>query len=1143
MKKEWNPGHKWLPQKQKKAFRIMKLTFLFSVCFAMSLSATSLAQQRVSMQLGETKLKKVFEEIQRQTNHVLVYSDDQLRLNGKVTANFEDATVEDVLGEVLQGMGMTFRFENDYIVITRGEEQVLPQTPESVKVSGTVKDKEGHALPGVTVLIKGTQIGVATDVEGKFSLNVPDNQSLTLVFSMVGMKTQEVSPSDTENVVVVMEEEASDLDEAIVIGYGTATKKDLTGSVARFDSQILEESVAPNVAHMMQGQIPGLSVLTGDGAPGSSAKLEIRGVPSLGSVSPLIVVDNVPMTSDFDINELNPDDIENIDVLKGASSAAIYGSRAAGGVIMITTKNGKRNQKPVINYSYDIGISSLVEPINTLNTDEFKMLLLEAARNTAKAEGYNDINDYSWYRTYTSPGYFGEETTPWMEYIMQNGITQQHRVSLRGGSENIGYNASFGYTREEGEVKSTQFDRYTYNAGFNADINPYVKATVNVSGTISKRLNNGSTLSIAAEARPDIKAYNEDGTLYLHSFENAYGTISYYKNPIIEMLENTTTTKMNNMRLTGNLEFKILPELSLLAQYSYQSRKSETESYQSSRTNVGSGYWGDQKGAGSKGNDNVSNHEVEVRLTYDNTFNDIHRLTAVGVYTYTKERNDNYNVATSDFSDDYIQNAVWQGANPADYSWISGDASGSLMLSYVGRVDYRLLDRYLVTASVRADGSSRFAPDNRWGIFPSVALGWVITEENFMQSVPWISFLKLRAGWGKTGNGWVGEYGWRTMFTNTDYENSPAVVPSTIGNDNLKWETTKQWDLGLDYAFLEHQRIRGTLGFYLKKTDGLLYPFTMAPSTGMSSTQINFANIENKGVEFDITADIIQNQDWNWSFGFNINKNLNKITNIDAEFVSYPGSAYLGSTVIQEGESLGLIYGFETNGIFQNQAQIDYYESLNPDYRYQEEYDYRQTIPGDLILVDQNGDGRVNVTWNNYEDMVVLGCSRPKFEGGFNTRLGWKGLTLSLQATFSYGAKKIWDAYADQFNFSSSTPANVLDIALKRWTPENPNNEYPCMRLDYYSNYFTDFSVFKASYLKISNINLNYELPKHIIEKTKIFEKANFFVSVNNVHTFTSYPGPSPESFSTDVIAGASRDSDTYPKTRTFNFGVNVTIK
>lgn len=403
--------------------------------------------------------------------------------------------------------------------------------------------------------------------------------------------------------------------------------------------------------------------------------------------------------------------------------------------------------------------------------------------------------------------------------------------------------------------------------------------------------------------------------------------------------------------------------------------------------------------------------------------------------------------------------------------------------------------------------------------------------------------MKLRAGWGKTGNGWVGEYGWRTMFSSTDYNGKPAVYPSQIGNDQLKWETTVQYDLGLDYGFLKGQRISGTLGFYLKKTDGLLYSFTMAPSTGMNSTRVNFANIENKGVEFDINANIIRTKDWSWSFGFNINKNINKITNLDNDMVSQPGATWLSNTVIKEGESLGQIYGFETDGIFQSQEEVDYYESLNPDYMYQEEYEYRKTIPGDLKLVDQNGDGRVNVTRGNYEDMVILGCSRPDFEGGFNTRLSWKGFSFSLQATYSYGAQKIWSAYGNQFQFAAANPGNVLDVALKRWTPENPNNEYPCMRLNHYANYFTDFTVFDASYLKISNVNLTYKLPQKLIERTKIFSNINLSVSANDLFTFTSYPGPSPESWSSNVISGASTDSDVYPDTRTVNFGISVTIK
>ena len=352
-------------------------------------------------------------------------------------------------------------------------------------------------------------------------------------------------------------------------------------------------------------------------------------------------------------------------------------------------------------------------------------------------------------------------------------------------------------------------------------------------------------LSDAASARPDLKAYNDDGTPYLHQYES-YGQIYYVENPIIETMENTTTDNSNNLRMTANLEFKILPELKLFTQYTHNMRKSESYKYASSRTYEGSDYWGGQQGKGEKTHRNTTNREFEARLTYNGAFKEDHRLTAVGAMTYTNDDNDYYTFSMVDFPDDDIQNAIWQGVNMSDsYNRLTGDATGSVMLSFVGRADYRFKDRYLLTASIRADGSSRFSPDNRWGIFPAVALGWVISDEKFLKKATWLPYLKLRAGWGKTGNGWVGEYGWRTMFTNSEYNGKPAVVPDQIGNDELKWESTVQWDLGLDYGFLKGQRLSGTLGFYLKKTDGLLYSYTMAPSTGMYSTRVNFANIEN----------------------------------------------------------------------------------------------------------------------------------------------------------------------------------------------------------------------------------------------------------------------------------------------------------
>ena len=316
-------------------------------------------------------------------------------------------------------------------------------------------------------------------------------------------------------------------------------------------------------------------------------------------------------------------------------------------------------------------------------------------------------------------------------------------------------------------MKGTEFERYTYDVGFDTDINPWISATVKVAGTITDQLSNNGSLSIAAEARPDLEPYNEDGSYYIHSY-TWYGRTYYVGNPIVEMEENTNRTEGNNLRLTGNLEFKILPELTLMTQYTYQTRKGEGYSYASSQTEEGSFNWSDQKGLGVKRHSKTTSKELEVRLSYAKSFGEKHRLSAVLASNYNEEDSESYSLAMSDFADDYVQNAIWQGTNPYQYGMLSGSASGSKLLSFVGRVEYKFMDRYLFTGTLRSDGSSKFAPDYRWGTFPSFAAAWIVSEENFMKGIDWLSFLKIRAGWGKSGNGFVGEYGWRTLYSSTD---------------------------------------------------------------------------------------------------------------------------------------------------------------------------------------------------------------------------------------------------------------------------------------------------------------------------------------------------------------------------------------
>lgn len=390
----------------------------------------------------------------------------------------------------------------------------------------------------------------------------------------------------------------------------------------------------------------------------------------------------------------------------------------------------------------------------------------------------------------------------------------------------------------------------------------------------------------------------------------------------------------------------------------------------------------------------------------------------------------------------------------------------------------------------------------------------------------------------------IGEYGWRAMFRSSEYLDKPAFIPKQIGNDDLKWESTEQYNLALDFGLLKRSRVTGTLGIYLKKSTDVLYPFTPAPSLGITANAtVNLASIENKGIEFNMNARVLDGKNLRLELGFNISKNVSKITNLDREFRSSLTTSTLSNTVIQEGKTLGLFYGYKTDGIFQTQEEVDRCEALNADYPYQGVSKYDKTSPGDIKFVDLSGDGRVNFAYQSDEDKTVLGSSVPDFSGGVSLRASWKGFSLSVQGSFSYGNMKSWDGEGKQFNMSWSTPSNLLDIALKRWTPENPTSKYPKMKIENkLSSYFSDFYLHDASYFKIQNLNLNYSVPSKIVEKTGFVKSLDVSFSVNNVYTFTSYPGPNPESFSSNRIAGAAVDNSVYPMTRTFNVGARISF-
>lgn len=1129
----------------RKFFRVMKLCLCILLGAMLSVSANSLAQRvKMSLEKQNADVMAVLSEVCKKNGFQLLCNDDELR-GMRTTIAVKDASLEEILDHIFKDTALGYRLVDDVVVVVpkkdqRGESTLPQQT--GIEVKGTVRDEDGNPLPGVSVLISGTSVGVATDVNGEFTIRVP-NLKTKLVFAFLGMDT-EVVEVKKNTLEVILKEKQNDLDEVVVVGYGSARKKDLTGSVFRVDPKLFEESAATDIAQIIQGQVPGLSILTGSGRPGESAQLRIRGLATLrGNAGPLIVLDDVPMPSNFAINTLNPSDVQSIDVLKDASATAIYGSRAAGGVVIITTKRGGQKD-PSISYGYTCGWQQLTTDLRSLSPDEYKMLLFEACKNSAIAENYQSLEDYEMYKTITSPGFFGEENTNWMKLMMQNAFKQNHDLSIRGGSKAAQYYISMGYSQDKGVVKNSIFNRYNAMANLDLTISKYIKSGISFRLDCSDRTNSSVTMDKIAEARPDIAAYNEDGSYHLQHYVDGRGTDQWLDNPMIN-LDRENGSQDKTLSLSANLDFAITADLLLKFKASYNYSNTESRSYDPSTTSAGSNYFKGQLGSLNQGFGHNQSYMVEGQLSFAKTVNN-HAFDAVGVITYNDREGISNSFVFTDFPDDSKQTALWQAAN---YKSNSGNESNSLLFSTVIRGSYRYHGRYLLTASARMDISSNFAEEHRRGFFPSIGIGWVTSEEKFMKSLKsWLPYLKFRGSMGKTGITAGGSTESMNVFKNDKYMNLPTVIPYQLGNPDLTWETTMQYDVAMEFGFLKNSKFRGSIGWYRKDTDHLLNQITLPPSTGMDRVNVNMASSRNTGIEFEISTTLVRYKHFSWNLSLNVSKNTNIITGLDKEMTSsLSGGTDLDNTILQEAKTVGLFYGYKTAGIIRTKEEIDALNAGAPKgmtYQNGKESSDRPSIPGDIKYVDMNGDGFVDFTnIRTSEDRTVLGSSNPDFTGGFNTSFSYKNLNLGIHGTFSYGGKKYWAALPQQFTMSASTPKNVLNVALERWTPENPNARYPQIRVNNTNiSYFSDFFLYDASFLKIQNISLSYRLPNAILKRMPIFSDISFSASVNNPFVFTPYPGPNPESYSTNKISGSAVDNSLFPEFMTINFGIRIQL-
>lgn len=1036
---------------------------------------------------------------------------------------------------------------------------------KAIRITGKVRDEQKQSLPGVTIQVKGTEFGAATDMNGTYTLSIPNNigQNFTLVFSFVGMQTQEIAYTGKDTIDVVLRENVKAVDEVVVVGYGTTKQKDFTGSVSSVKTREIRDVPFISVDDALAGKASGVSVVKADGSPGGAVRIRIRGGASLlGTNDPLYVIDGIPtVVSDNYINGqsditnpleaanygddfnnsvegafsrglnnlsgLNIADIESIDILKDASATAIYGSKAANGVVIITTKKGRKDTKPQLNLNYYIGFTNPIKE-KVLNAEQYKSALKDAAQRflTAREDAGKPMTGSQVeqaQRIINDPAFFGNADTDWLDLVLRTGTSQNVDVSVAGGGANSRYYTSLSYTGQDGTLIGTDFMRISGKISLDTDVSNYFRLYTNLNFGYTKNNITNGIYGQALTAPPTFSPYNEDGTYAaLGDLNNDYRG---YQNPL-------AVAAGTNRAKTYSFMGSVAGEVTFLKDFKFKSTVSinynnyNQLNYVPSFVEVG-GFYGredSQGGMGTQAQSTVIDVFFENTLTYDKEFNENHRLNVLAGTSWEDHRKDYFSASGRGYPDDDYLNNLSSASIAANVKGSNPESRTSLLSFYV-RANYVWKDRYLFTFTGRADASSKFAPDNQYGFFPSGAIAWRISEENFLNMVEWIDEIKVRASMGKTGTQSIGDHMWRTLYSPVSYGDKNALIPTQLGNDKIKWESTVQKDLGLDFSFMRG-RLGGTFGYYHKVTDGTLLNMTPAPSSSYSTVVFNIAKIRNQGLEFDIHGDFIRKKDFRWTGNLNISRNVSKVLDINGGPFSDPNdrdAMNLGTSVVKEGEPLGLLYGRVATGIIKTQAQL---EAAREEFSLWTIFDPYLNL-GDIAYEYEDG------FWK--ED--VIGHATPDFFGGYTNTINWNRFTLTALFTFSYGNDLIYQK--DVSDSGMSSLANRGTRVLNHYSEDNTSSNRP--RSMWATTYMlSSLNVYDASYLKLKTLSLSYNLPESICRKVRI-KSASVYGTATNVFTITSYPGPDPEvSDDPTSVIGGGRDVSTYPTVKSYTFGIRI---
>lgn len=1118
---------------------IIMQTFILYIMIGLGClnATTSLSQTKIDISVEQVPLKTLFSEIQEKSEFIFFYKDGTLDGKKNVTIKLSGAHLETILDQALEGTNLKYEIQDRQVLIMEkksitSKNTISDITPLSQKIiTGNVKDNTGKPLPGAAILVKNTMNGTQTDFDGNFELTVTGENAI-LVISYIGYVTKEIPVDDKSVFNVTLEEDAANLDEVVVIGYGSVKKSDLTGAVSSLKAEDMNPGANASVDQMLQGRAAGVQISQSSSEPGGGLSIRVRGSSSINAGNePLYVIDGFPIDNSSNLsgagnsgspedaseagggaignnlsprnplNSINPNDIESIEVLKDASATAIYGSRGANGVVLITTKKGK-SDKMTISYNTNIGTQRIAKYVDVLSTAEYIKFLNDVESDSGNAPIFStaDISAIG-------------AGTYWQNQIFRLAPITDHNVSLSGGTEKSKIYASLNYFNQEGVVINTGIKKYIARMNLETKVgkNLDVGMNINVSRIDDRNGLDGVNTNESAGPiyssllyDPTEPIFNDDGTF-------AQSSNLTINNPITLIKGITSTGKTNRILTNFYLNYKIMEGLSAKLNLGADTQNARRNVYVSTLT---------LRGAPAGGVAEVATLErdsylAEFTMNYNKEFNANHKIDLLGGITYQNFNTFFFSGNITGFpSDDLGVNNFSLGDTNNDN--LNSNREMNTLFSYLGRVNYTFKNKFLFTTSIRADGSSRFGANNKYGYFPSFAVGYKLSEESFVPDV--FSELKLRASWGQTGNQDIANYASQLTFGNGgavvfDGTSQGSVVPLRIANPELKWETTTQFNVGIDAKML-NGRISATVDYFKKNTTDLLFNLPLPESSGYSSILSNVGEVSNEGFELFVNATNVRTDNFSWNTSLNFSTVKNKVLNLGRVDQIVTGSiqAIGNAAIIKVGSPLASYYGYEINGIQQT----------------------GDANPGFPNVVDQNNDGIINT-----EDQIILGDPFPNFTYSINNEFKYKNLSFSF---FFQGVEgqDLLNANVIESMYPSNPRRNRLSTMGDRWSPSNTDAKWPSgiNSNSYPGGKVNSLTVLDASYFRLKNVNLSYKVP---VDKINFLSSLQLSLTGQNLFTVTDYIGYDPEANSFGR-SNVKVDYSSYPLARTFLFGLNATF-